>query len=529
MKKATPRLVQHFLDESAAAFPDKVALVHAGTRVRYGELLERSNAAARMLRDLGIGKGDRVAFAFPNSEQYVEMYYGILKAGAAAVPLNTGLRREQLERILAVLEPRIFFLASQYRSLFAEPESSRPCRTVIIELEDMPATSAAADWTAVQRGTADGEGPMDLPSEEPDEDSLASIVYTSGSTGDPKGVMLSHRNIVSNTLSIREYLHIGPDDCQMVVLPFYYVMGKSLLNTHIQAGARLVINNLFTHASAVLAQMAEEGVTSFSGVPSTYTHLLHRSPLEEYRDRLPRLRYCSQAGGYMAREFKQALLKALPRHTRLYIMYGATEASARLTYLPPDRLEEKPDSIGIPIPGVSVKIIGPDGKEADEGQIGEITAQGPNIMLGYFRDPAATSQKISPDGLRTGDLGYKDPQGFIHLVGRNDDMVKIRGHKVNSQEIVDALIRTRLISETFVLAVPDDVEGNRLEAIAVPMVECQEAKVLAECRRNLPRYKCPRRIFFVDSLPKFDNGKLDRRECEKLVIRFGSMDYRQAG
>jgi acyl-CoA synthetase (AMP-forming)/AMP-acid ligase II len=517
-------MVHRFLDASAAAFPDKIALVHEGARVSYGELLERSNAAAGTLRELGVGEGDRVAFAFPNCEAYVELYYGILKAGAVAVPLNTGMRREQIDRMLATLEPKILLVATQYRALFPEPLLPRAFPALFVETDDRPsatpvtlgpAAPVAMPWSLLIAGG--GSHPALA---EEDEDGLASIIYTSGSTADPKGVMLSHRNIAANTRSIREYLQIGPDDCQMVVLPFYYVMGKSLLNTHIHAGAKLVINNRFTFTSAVFAQMIEEGVTSFSGVPSTYTHLLHRSSLELYRDKLQTLRYCSQAGGHMSPETKIALKQALPMHTRLYVMYGATEASARLTYLPPERLEEKPDSIGIPIPGVSVRILGPDGAEAEEGQVGEIVARGDNIMVGYFRDAEATRQKLCAQGLRTGDMGFKDKDGFIHLVGRNDDMLKIRGHRISPQEIVDALMQTRLISETFVYSVPDELEGGRIEAIAVPIPDqCKESDVLARCRKNLPFFKCPRRIRFVDSLPKFANGKLDRLGCEKLVGR----------
>ncbi len=182
-----------------------------------------------------------------------------------------------------------------------------------------------------------------------DPKSGAAIIYTSGSAGKPKGVMLSHANIVANTRSIIEYLGLSASDVQMVVLPFFYVMGKSLLNTHFAVGGTVVINNQFAYTASVLKQMAEENVTGFSGVPSTYAHLLFKSPLAAYRDKLSALRYCSQAGGHMAKHVKLELMKAMPEHTRLIVMYGATEASARLTYVPPERLENKIDSIGIPI------------------------------------------------------------------------------------------------------------------------------------------------------------------------------------
>ena len=174
--------------------------------------------------------------------------------------------------------------------------------------------------------------------------------------------MLSHANIVSNVHSICTYLELTEDDIQMVVLPFFYVMGKSLLNTHFAVGGTIVINNKFAFPASVIQQMAAENVTGFSGVPSTYAYLLHRSPLKKYRDKLPALRYCSQAGGHMARQIKEELPKALPEHTKIFIMYGATEAGARLTYLPPDRYHDKIDSIGKAIPNVTMSVLDKNGK-----------------------------------------------------------------------------------------------------------------------------------------------------------------------
>src|SRR6185369_3866328 len=185
-----------------------------------------------------------------------------------------------------------------------------------------------------------------------------------------KGVMLSHGNIVANTWSIVQYLNLTEKDIQMVVLPFFYVMGKSLLNTHFAVGGTVVVNNSFAYPASVIRQMAAERVTGFSGVPSTYAYLLHRSPLFSFRDRLESLRYCTQAGGHMSREIKEKLLRALPSHTRLYIMYGATEAAARLTYVEPERLASKFESIGRAIPGVTVRVLDEKGQEVPTGEPG---------------------------------------------------------------------------------------------------------------------------------------------------------------
>ena len=225
--------------------------------------------------------------------------------------------------------------------------------------------------------------------------------------------MLSHRNIVSNTLAICDYLQLSENDTQMVVLPFYYVMGQSLLNTHFAAGGTVVLNNKFAFTAAVLKQMVAEEVTGFSGVPSTYAYLLHRSPLAGYREKLQSLRYCSQAGGHMARAIKEKLRKVLPDHTQIFIMYGATEAAARLTYLEPDRFEDKIDSIGKPVPGVSIRVVDKQGRDVPVGQTGELMAYGPNIMQGYWKDEAATKTALNNNGYHTGDIGYQDDEGYF--------------------------------------------------------------------------------------------------------------------
>jgi long-chain acyl-CoA synthetase len=351
-----------------------------------------------------------------------------------------------------------------------------------------------------------------------DPSGLASIIYTSGSTGKPKGVMLSHRNIVANTESIVQYLELTEKDVQMVVLPFFYVMGKSLLNTHVAVGGTVVLNNSFAYPAAVVRQMADERVTGFSGVPSTYAYLLHRSPLEAYRDRLESLRYCTQAGGHMAREIKEKLLQVLPPHTRLFIMYGATEAAARLTYVEPERLLDKLDSIGRPIPGVTVRVLDQSGAELPDGEQGELVASGANIMQGYWRDAAATARVLDRHGYHTGDLGYRDAEGYLYVTGRKDDLLKVGGHRIDPQEVEDALMATGLLLEAAVVGVDDAVLGKRLVALAVPLQgKPAEGRVLALCFARLPRHKLPAAIRFVGSLPKSANAKIDRQACLALA------------
>ena len=335
--------------------------------------------------------------------------------------------------------------------------------------------------------------------------------------------MLSHSNIVSNVRSIVEYLELTADDIQMVVLPFFYVMGKSLLNTHVAVGGTLILNNKFAFPAAVVKQMAEEKVTGFSGVPATYAHLLHRSPLAAYSDRLVSLRYCSQAGGHMDRTTKEKLIKALPRHTKLFVMYGATEASARLSFVEPARLPEKIDSIGKAIPAVTLKVLDEKGEELPHGQVGEIVAAGPNIMQGYWRDPKSTATALSPHGYHTGDLGFRDADGYFYLTGRKDNQLKVGGHRVNPKEVEDVLMASGLLVEVAVVGVADALLGHRLVALATPQNANLNAQdLLRGCAARLPGYKVPAEVRLVRALPKNDNGKVDRAACEIMGAR--SMD-----
>jgi acyl-CoA synthetase (AMP-forming)/AMP-acid ligase II len=304
----------------------------------------------------------------------------------------------------------------------------------------------------------------------------------------------------------------------MVVLPFFYVMGKSLLNTHFAVGGTVVINNKFAYPASVIKQMVEEHVTGFSGVPSTYAYLLHRSPLAVNRDTLSTLRYCTQAGGHMSRKIKEELRQVLPAHTKIYIMYGATEASARLTYLEPEHFNEKIGSIGKAIPGVDLRVLNVNGREVSIGRIGELVASGPNIMQGYWKDTKTTAKLLDQNGYHTGDLGYQDEEGHFYVVGRKDNLLKVGGHRINPQEIEDTLMETGLVTETIVLGVPDDLLGHKLIAVGVSKNgDCTVNHLLSQCAQKLPKYKLPHDVKLVKALPKSSSGKIDQIKCLEIA------------
>ncbi|MBN1696441.1 MAG: acyl--CoA ligase [Spirochaetales bacterium] len=514
------RLVHHFLEESARRRPGAIALVHGKNRISYLRLNIMANRLACWLLENGMIPGDRAAFIFENSPLYVVCYYGILKAGGVAVPLSTDLTPRRLTSILDELKPFCVCVSGRYQRLIDEADTSQcgfPYLLVSSPKSDRKGRSEAA-YAVKKLEDIVATGEVSDQSLSPDPDSLACITYTSGSTGESKGVMLTHANIVANTHSICRFLQLTDRDIQMVVLPFFYVMGKSLLNTHFAVGGRVVINNNFAFTAAMIKQMVEEKVTGFSGVPSTYAYLLCRSPLVHYRSMLTHLRYCSQAGGHMAAQIKIELRKALPRHTAIIVMYGATEASARLTWLDPSRFEEKTESIGVEIPGVTIKIMDQDGKELPAGETGELVASGDNIMKGYWKDPELTAKVLDGDGFHTGDMGYRDAEGFIYLTGRKDNQYKVGGHRINVQEIEDILLGTRKLIEVAVLGLEDPLLGHRLIALGVARENgLSGEKILGGCAKMLPRFKMPRFLYLIHSLPKTASGKVDRHRCMEYI------------
>lgn len=509
--------IHHFLENSALCLPDKVALIHDETRATYARINNAANCLAKWLINNNVLPGNRVVFLLENSLEYVVSYYGILKSGAVAVPLSTDIKPDALNYFLSEIEPEVIISAKRFERLFKAADS------IILQKSKILIKNYSAILQSSILYVSDFDEVIlpeltDNPESKTSENALATIIYTSGSTGKPKGVMLSHKNIVFNTASICRYLQLTEKEIQMVVLPFFYVMGKSLLNTHFAVGGTVVLNNKFAFPAAVINQMIEEKITGFSGVPSTYAYLLHRSPLSKKRNELQSLRYCSQAGGHMALAVKKALRKALPDKTDIYIMYGATEVGARLTYLEPNRFAEKIDSIGKPIPGTTVRLLDKKGLDVAKGQKGEIIAGGDNIMQGYWKDDAATKTVLADNGYHTGDMAYQDHEGFLYIIGRKDSLIKVGGHKINPQEIEDIMLATGLFVEVAVVGLADNLLGNKLVAVTVPENgNCTEKRVFEACAKKLPKYKMPAEIKMIRALPKNASGKIDRSRCIELL------------
>jgi acyl-CoA synthetase (AMP-forming)/AMP-acid ligase II len=500
-------LVHQFLEQSCERAPDHVLVVDGGSRFSYADIEGMANRVAHTLLRHGVAPGERVALLEQNTHRYVAWYYGILKAGAVCVPLNSASDASMLEHFLTDSGARFLMVGPTLERLVARA-SQRLASVDVVFSCSLRELNTEREITCV----TELEGSTARPSVPRRETDIAAIIYTSGSTGRPRGATLSHRGLVENTLAIAEYLALTSADRALQLLPFYYVYGKSVLNTHVAVGGSVVIENRFRYPNVALDTLEAEGCTGLSGVPSTFAILLNHSNIAERR--LEKLRYVTQAGGAMSPALTQRLAEVV--RARVFVMYGATEASARLSYLPPEELLEAVGSIGYPLRGVTLRPLREDGSECAVGEVGELVAQGPNIMTGYWNDPEETAKVLDERGYHTGDLGRIDERGRLWIVGRSKDMLKAGGHRISPREIEDELQRHPAVHEAAVIGVSDETLGEQIKAFVVLVLgkhlDNQElARFLSE---RLPTYKIPQLWSFVSELPKNESGKIMKQQLK---------------
>lgn len=482
------------LQQSARRWPDRVALRTASVAVEFADLWRQVRSLSDWLRRHGLRRGDRAAIVLGNTIEYVIAYYGVLAAGGVAVALNSAAKSRDFGIWLDHCGARWLFTTSASTEVDAVMPAG--LRRVDVDIEtpwnDASVVPECADW------------------QEPEAEQPAAIIYTSGTTGAPKGVLLSHGNLASNTTAIVEYLSLNESDRIVNVLPFYYSYGNSVLHSHIAAGAEIVLVDNIVYPHLVVEAIARHRATGFAGVPSTFLLLLSRGRMDQYD--LSSLRYVTQAGGAMPPAVAERLQQALPQ-AGVVIMYGQTEATARISWLPPDRLASKAGSVGIGIHGVTLTIRREDGSEALPGETGEVCVSGPNVMLGYWNDPAATAAVLKDGWLHTGDMGYLDEDGFLFLAGRRTDMIKTGAHRVYPQDIEAVIMEIPGVVECAVIGMDDDVLGEAVKALVVtsPGVEIDPQRIKAHCRANLANYKVPKVVEFRSSLPRTASGKIQRQ------------------
>lgn len=484
--------------------PDATAIAWRRCTWTYAQLFAASERVRNAVVAFGVERGERVALLVRNSPQYAALYYGILGAGCVSVPLNAQERAPVLARQIQHCTAKLVIAEREHPEYSALVEAATSLGVQVVSISLRGDGESFATFVSEIDPSMAGAA-----SRETQPDDLATIIYTSGTTGRPKGVMLSHGNLAANTSAIIAYLQLTPADRGLCVLPFHFSYGNSVLHTHLSSGATLLIEDNFAFPKVTVQRMKDEAVTGFAGVPSTFALMLNSCDLRTFD--LKALRYVTQAGGAMPRPLIQRLREQLG-HAQLFIMYGQTEATARLTYLPPEQLDAHFGSVGIPLQGVEIKIVDDHGRDGGPEQRGQICARGANVMQGYWNDAAATAEAIHDGWLHTGDLGYKDAAGFLYIDGRAVDMIKVGAFRVSPQEIEEVIAAIPAVAEVGVTAVADDILGHSIKAVIVPRANTSldAMAVKAHCRQQLAAYKVPKTVEFATVLPRTSSGKIQR-------------------
>ncbi|MGE5193645.1 MAG: class I adenylate-forming enzyme family protein [Deltaproteobacteria bacterium] len=483
-----------------ACQPGRPAVTTAAGEWTYGRLISAVRAvASRLAGHSNFHRGGRVVLLLPNSPEYVAVFYGVLLAGGVIVPLPPKTEAGVLQKIIESTEATVIVTRANV------VQSRADLNGLPAEVLDLAPISPVGPPQATSFDETTG-------------DELAAIFFTAGSTGIPKGVMLSHGNLISNARAIQGYLPIGREDRPLCVLPFHHAFGNSVLQSHLLAGANLVLDGQTTFPETIIKSLHRHECTSFSAVPDLFRSLLERSSLGQTG--LPSVRYMAVAGGALRHELALEVARRIAP-AEFFVMYGQTEATARLAFVPPRHLAELPaGTIGRAIPGVTLDVVDEEGVPVAAGEIGELRAKGPGLMLGYWRDPVATDERIRDGWLYTGDLATRDSQGwFIHR-GRRNALVKIAGFRVHPADLEDFAIRRLPVSQAAAVAFESPDVGTRLALYVKPAesgTDLAVSEMVARCRNELPRHLVPNFIQIVDELPLNHALKIDRPLLTKLA------------
>lgn len=477
--------IDSFVSKNAKRDPDSIALEEGKRVISYGCLDENIDRIASSMVEF---RNCRFAVLAESGIQYIEMLMAVYRSDNIAIPLPIELAMLNLERILDTANINNIIVTEMQYSRLGESFFDR-FRTVIVVLGDY------STKVLRKRVVRECNNPH-----------LRLVLYTSGTTGTPKGVMLSDRNLVANAESIIEVLGIKPEDKAALVISPHHAFGNSIIDSHLMAGGSISIGSMSFIGSVF--SMMESGISMFYGVPSTY-RLLLRYP-EKFKHAFTKIRVAATAGGAIDALTVKNLKDSNPG-VKVMPMYGQTEATARLAYLPSEDVDEFVDSIGRAIPGVTLDVFDADNCSVGPNITGELVARGDNIMLGYLDDDLATEKKILDGWMYTGDLAKKLPNGYFKLLGRKDDLIKIGDHRINPREIEKFIENNNDVSGVFVVPVSHEIMGNAISLMVIPNNGTDINSIFSFCRKNLPGYLCPLEILYIDHLPLSENGKISNR------------------
>lgn len=523
-------LLHHLVQATAHRSPRLSALSYRGDVLDYAALNERIDAAATGFAALGLKRRDRVAVYLEKRFETVIAIFGAAAAGGVFVPINPILKPHQVGYILRDCNVRVLVTSkSRISNLRHEIERCSDLDRIVCVDTDEGASIGRVkgmSWDALITSRQSPAVPLI------DAD-MAAILYTSGSTGNPKGVILSHRNLVAGARSVSQYLRNTADDRILSVLPLSFDAGLSQLTTAFTVGAKATLLNYLLPRD-VIRICAEERVTGITGVPPLWFQL---AELEWPKESSDSIRYFANTGGHMPRRTLDQLRLAMPK-AKPYLMYGLTEAF-RSTYLDPAEVDRRPDSIGKAIPNAEVLVVRPNGELCDANEVGELVHRGALVAMGYWNDPEKTAARFRPTpgqptgiplpelAVWSGDQVRRDEEGFLYFVGRLDGMIKTSGYRVSPTEVEEVIFATSLVGSAAVVGVPHPTLGQGIIAVVTPPISgtVDEDGLMHECRRLLPQYMVPLVVFERATLPRNPNGKIDRNQ---LAAEYAETFHRQS-
>jgi acyl-CoA ligase (AMP-forming) (exosortase A-associated) len=510
-------LVHQLIEHQALKQPERDALHFKDSRFSYRQLWLTTLSIAKGLEQLGLTRGARIAIYLPKQPESVLAMFAASAANCVFVPINPLLKPPQVKHILQDCNVECLITsharASQLEDVLDVCAELRHC----VLVDQKPEDNNCTGWDSLlESPNAESVEAFEqghrLTSAATDND-IAAILYTSGSTGKPKGVVLSHRNMVCGAESVASYLHNTYKDRLLAVLPFSFDYGLSQLTTAFFVGASVVLMEYLLPRDVIRA-VERYQITGLAAVPPLWNQL---AELDWPVSAKSSLRYITNSGGAVPPALSNKLYHALPE-TQIYLMYGLTEAF-RSTYLPPTELRHRPSSIGKAIPNAQISIVRRDGSLCDDNEVGELVHSGPLVAQGYWNAPEKTAERFKPlplDGkaeiaVWSGDQAYRDEDGYLYFIGREDEMIKTSGYRVSPTEIEEVLAASNLVSEAAVFGVAHASLGQAIVAAVTINSHSDEQAVLSYCRQQLPNFMWPQQLISLDSLPRTANGKIDRK------------------
>jgi len=513
-------LVNQFLSKSVDRYPGKEALICPEGRYLYREIGDKVKEFSDLLLNMNVNKSDRVMIFLENSLESVVSIFGILEVGGVFVVINPQIKSKKMEYIINDCGTKILITDR------AHLEQIRDVMGNCISLEKIILTDAEEKETIIVDNrsmfvtpfynTGKQSGGINQTLNIIDVD-FASIIYTSGSTGFPKGVVLSHRNMVSAADSIIEYLENTPEDIIFNVLPLSFDYGLYQVLMAFRFGGMVVLEKSFIFPHHVLKRMNKEKATGFPIVPTIANILLRLKDLKKYE--LSSLRYITNTAQKLPKKTIFGLMEAFP-HVRIFSMYGLTECK-RVSYLPPEKLKAKPESVGQAMPNTEAFIVDANGNRISKaGVVGELVVRGSNVMVGYWNNPEDTMKMIKPGAypgdrwLYTGDLFEMDEDGDLFFYGREDDMIKTAGEKVSPKEIENVLYDLEDVFEAAVVGVPDEIVGQAIKAVVALRKGSvlDEKSIILHCSKYLEKFMVPKFVEICGQLPKTSTGKISKKD-----------------